>query len=169
MACLTHCNTGWSERSGETARDVTQFHFTAWPDKSVPDSPWGLVDFYHRVSATPGSAPLLVHCSAGVGRTGTFIALCQLLQEAEETGKMDFLAVLWRLRQDRVSMIQTVEQYVFLHWAALVGFTTVGTCVKVKDIVSKLQDLDDGGFKREFEVSLRAVHHSVSSLSPSQC
>ncbi|RUS79048.1 hypothetical protein EGW08_013205, partial [Elysia chlorotica] len=94
-------------KSGESSRAVTQFHFTAWPDKSVPDSPWALVDFYHTVWAAPGSGPLLVHCSAGVGRTGTFIALCQLMQEAEETGKMDFLAALWRLRQDRMSMIQT--------------------------------------------------------------
>ncbi|RUS79044.1 hypothetical protein EGW08_013201, partial [Elysia chlorotica] len=85
-----------------------QFHFTAWPDKSVPDSPWALVDFYHTVWAAPGSGPLLVHCSAGVGRTGTFIALCQLMQEAEATGAIDFLSTLRRLRQDRMSMIQTL-------------------------------------------------------------
>ena len=47
-------------------------------------------------------------CSAGVGRTGTFIALCNLLQEAEATGKMDFLSALWNLRQDRMHTIQTV-------------------------------------------------------------
>ncbi|GFO07582.1 receptor-type tyrosine-protein phosphatase kappa [Plakobranchus ocellatus] len=95
-------------KDAESPRTLTQFHFTAWPDKSVPDSPWGLVDFQQKVLASPGSGPLLVHCSAGVGRTGTFIALCHLLQEAEATGKMDFLSTLWRLRQDRMQMIQTL-------------------------------------------------------------
>lgn len=138
-------------KTGESARDVTQFHFTAWPDKSVPDSPWGLVDFYNRVSATPGTGTFLVHCSAGVGRTGTFIALCQLLQEAEETGKMDFLSTLWRLRQDRMSMIQTEDQYVFLHWTALVGYVTAHAGFHVKEIMDKLVDLGTNGYKKEFD------------------
>ncbi|GFR65603.1 receptor-type tyrosine-protein phosphatase mu [Elysia marginata] len=96
-------------KSKEQCRDLTQFHFTAWPDKSVPESPWDLVDLYQRVIAVPGSGPILVHCSAGVGRTGTFIGLCNLLQEAEATGKMDFRATLWKLRQDRMNTIQTLN------------------------------------------------------------
>ncbi|GFR62944.1 receptor-type tyrosine-protein phosphatase kappa [Elysia marginata] len=138
-------------KTDESYRDVTQFHFTAWPDKLVPDSPWGLVDFYHRVATSPGTGPLLVHCSAGVGRTGTFIALCNLMQEAEATGKMDFLSTLWRLRQDRMSMIQTEYQYVFLHWAALVGHATLGTSFQVKNITNKLQDLGTDGYTSEFD------------------
>ena len=55
----------------------------------------------------------LVVSSAGVGRTGTFIALCNLLQEAEVTGKMDFLSTLWKLRQDRMHTIQTVVRSTF--------------------------------------------------------
>ncbi|KAK3755526.1 hypothetical protein RRG08_063602, partial [Elysia crispata] len=156
-------------KSGETARDVTQFHFTAWPDKSVPDSPWGLVDFYHRVSATPGSGPLLVHCSAGVGRTGTFIALCHLLQEAEETGKMDFLSTLWRLRQDRMSMIQTVDQYVFLHRAALVGHVTASKSFQVK-VMSERHDAMQGEtadvsavYKEEFQALALACSIDVTA------
>ncbi|GFS14722.1 receptor-type tyrosine-protein phosphatase mu [Elysia marginata] len=96
-------------KSGEAFRELTQFHFTAWPDKSVPESPWGVVDLYQRVMAVPGSGPILVHCSAGVGRTGTFIGLCNLLQEAEVTGKMDFRATLWKLRQERMHTIQTIS------------------------------------------------------------
>ncbi|GFO07585.1 receptor-type tyrosine-protein phosphatase kappa [Plakobranchus ocellatus] len=145
-------------KSGETPRDVTQFHFTAWPDKLVPDNPWGLVDFHQRVLASPGSGPLLVHCSAGVGRTGTFIALCHLLQEAEATGKMDFLSTLWRLRQDRMQMIQTADQYVFLHWAALVGHLIAGTNIQVKDIPDKIKDLESGGYKKEF--------HALTTVCP---
>ena len=49
-------------QNGKPAQELIQFHFTAWPDKSVPESPWGLVDFQQRVMAVPGSGPVLVHC-----------------------------------------------------------------------------------------------------------
>ncbi|GFO10764.1 receptor-type tyrosine-protein phosphatase kappa [Plakobranchus ocellatus] len=149
-------------KPGEPSRDVTQFHFTAWPDKFVPDSPWGLVDFQQRVMALLGSGPILVHCSAGVGRTGTFIGLCHLLQEAQTTGKMDFLSTLWRLRQDRMHMVQTVDQYIFLHWAALVGHMTAGTCTQAFAIPEMLQALyrsDENsktGYQKEYE-TLKSV------------
>ncbi|GFO40636.1 receptor-type tyrosine-protein phosphatase alpha-like, partial [Plakobranchus ocellatus] len=146
-------------KDAESPRTLTQFHFTAWPDKSVPDSPWGLVDFQQRVLASPGSGPLLVHCSAGVGRTGTFIALCHLLQEAEATGKMDFLSTLWRLRQDRMQMIQTLDQYKFLHRAALVGHMAAGTSIPVREISERFQKLEsqqNKGYRQEFD-ALSAV------------
>ncbi|GFR91579.1 receptor-type tyrosine-protein phosphatase mu [Elysia marginata] len=151
-------------KSGEPSRNLTQFHFTAWPDKSVPESPWGLVDLHERVMAAPGSGPLLVHCSAGVGRTGTFIGLCNLLQEAEATGKMDFRSTLWKLRQDRMHTIQTIAQYAYLHKVAFVSHMTAGTTVKVKDMYPSLDALagKTGGntttrsYKQEFEAVLEA-------------
>ncbi|KAK3787117.1 hypothetical protein RRG08_065088, partial [Elysia crispata] len=149
-------------KSSEPARNLIQFHFTAWPDKSVPASPWSLVDFHQRVMAVPGSGPVLVHCSAGVGRTGTFIGLWNLLKEAETTGKMDFRSVLWKLRQDRMHTIQTAEQYAFLHKIALVGHMTAGTTIKVKDMYPRLATLEacqEGAapsvsYRQEFEALL---------------
>ncbi|RUS92206.1 hypothetical protein EGW08_000059 [Elysia chlorotica] len=157
-------------QSGKPARDVTQFHFTAWPDKSVPESPWGLVDFHQRVMSVPGAGPILVHCSAGVGRTGTFIGLCNLLREAEVTGKMDFRSTLWRLRQDRMHTIQTVAQYAYLHKAALVGLTVAGSTIQVKDMSAKLAALEgDKGdhssarsYRHEFEAVVSACAATVS-------
>ena len=67
---------------------------------------------------------LLFSFSAGVGRTGTFIALCNLLKEAEDTGKMNFLDTLWKLRQDRMHTIQTVVRT----WNGI--FLTVPLCTK---------------------------------------
>ncbi|KAK3730664.1 hypothetical protein RRG08_016539, partial [Elysia crispata] len=142
-------------KRGEISRALTQFHFTAWPDKSVPESPWGLVDFHQRVMAVPGSGPVLVHCSAGVGRTGTFIGLCNLLQEAETTGKMDFRSMLQKLRQDRMHTIQTLEQYAFLHKMALVGHVTAGTTIKVKDMYSRLAALETDAEVATTSCSLR--------------
>ncbi|KAK3759016.1 hypothetical protein RRG08_016522, partial [Elysia crispata] len=181
-------------KSGEPAQGVTQFNFTAWPDKSVPESPWGLVDFHQRVMAVPGSGPVLVHCSAGVGRTGTFIGLCNLLQEAEATGKMDFRSVLWKLRQDRMHTIQTAEQYAFLHKIALVGHMTAGTTIRVKDIYPRLATLESckegatpsASYRREFEALLEtcdttsvkikrsveepaeSVYQNMSSVNPNR-
>ncbi|GFO39306.1 receptor-type tyrosine-protein phosphatase kappa [Plakobranchus ocellatus] len=159
-------------KDDESPRDVTQFHFTAWPDKSVPENPWGLVDFQQRVMAEPGPGRLLVHCSAGVGRTGTFIALCNLLQEAEATGKMDFRSTLHKLRQDRMHMIQTVAQYTFLHKATLVGHMTFDTTVQVKDIPARFQSLEEGAsgdrsarsYQQEFD-DLAAVFDEETIMS----
>ncbi|KAK3767106.1 hypothetical protein RRG08_017980 [Elysia crispata] len=155
-------------KSGETPRDLIQFHFTAWPDKSVPESPWGLVDLYHRVMSAPGSGPVLVHCSAGVGRSGTYIGLCNLLQEAKATGKMNFRSTLWKLRQARMHTIQTVEQYVFLHKMALVGHMTSGTTIKVKDMYQRLATLEcdqegatpSSSYRQEFEALVEACDAS---------
>uniref|UniRef100_A0A2C9KY42 Uncharacterized protein n=1 Tax=Biomphalaria glabrata TaxID=6526 RepID=A0A2C9KY42_BIOGL len=88
-------------------RILTQYHFTSWPDQSVPNSPWALVDLAMKVLAHPTTQPIVVHCSAGVGRTGTFIALHNVLKDAEETNRIDFYSTLIRLRQDRIFMIQT--------------------------------------------------------------
>ncbi|KAK3780601.1 hypothetical protein RRG08_015965 [Elysia crispata] len=157
-------------KSGEPCRHLTQFHFTAWPDKSVPESPWGLVDFHHRVVAVPGSGPVLVHCSAGVGRTGTFIGLCNLLHEAEATGKMDFQSVLWKLRQDRMHTIQTVEQYKYLHKVALVGYYTAGTIINVKDMHFRLADLEsdeeDSKSSRNYKQEFDAVVEVCDAIVP---
>ncbi|CAL1544883.1 unnamed protein product, partial [Lymnaea stagnalis] len=90
---------------------VTQFHFTSWPDKGVPENPWALVDFEQRVAATATKRPIVVHCSAGVGRTGTFIALRNVMREAEDTQQMDFFTTVAKLRQDRTMMIQTAVRF----------------------------------------------------------
>ncbi|KAK3796970.1 hypothetical protein RRG08_015836 [Elysia crispata] len=112
------------------------------PDKFVPESPWGLVDLHQRVMAVPGSGPVLAHCSAGIGRTDTFIGLCNLLHEAEVTGKMDFKSALWKLRQDRMHTVQTVEQYKYLHKVAIAGYNISGTIINVTYMYFRLASLE---------------------------
>ncbi|KAK3594655.1 hypothetical protein CHS0354_003578 [Potamilus streckersoni] len=102
-------------------RIVTQFHFTAWPDRGVPETPSSLVQFWSKVRNTVGNPdmPIVVHCSAGVGRTGTFIALDYLYEEGKQTGSVNIFACIHELRQQRVNMVQTKEQYVYLHEAVI--------------------------------------------------
>uniref|UniRef100_A0A2C9KP11 protein-tyrosine-phosphatase n=1 Tax=Biomphalaria glabrata TaxID=6526 RepID=A0A2C9KP11_BIOGL len=128
-------------KKDEISHSVTQFHFYSWPDQNVPSSPWGLLEFYCKVSSFQTSKPIVVHCSAGVGRTGTFIGLCDLIDQARETGRVDFFDTLVRLRQDRMWMIQTVEQYIFLHKAVLVSSLYLGTYNEANEFYEKAGEL----------------------------
>ncbi|CAL1534170.1 unnamed protein product [Lymnaea stagnalis] len=146
-------------RPREAGRTFTQFHFTTWPDKGVPEVPWGLVDFEQRVFSQPTSRPIVVHCSAGVGRTGTFIALHNVMREAEQTGHVDFFKTVVKLRQDRILMIQTAEQYWFLHKAAQVAILCIGTTVTSGNIVGRIKHLEETSLtgKTKMEAEFKAV------------
>ncbi|XP_064281348.1 receptor-type tyrosine-protein phosphatase eta isoform X2 [Passer domesticus] len=98
---------------------VRQFHFTSWPDHGVPETTDLLINFRHLVheynSQNPVDSPTLVHCSAGVGRTGTFIAIDRLIQQMEMENTVDVYGVVYDLRMHRPLMVQTEDQYVFLN------------------------------------------------------
>ncbi|XP_060574377.1 receptor-type tyrosine-protein phosphatase T-like [Ruditapes philippinarum] len=112
-------------------RVLYQMHFTAWPDKSTPKDAHTIVEFWEKVTRIPTFelGPMIVHCSAGVGRTGTFIALDILANEGVSERTVDIFACVRNLREDRVSLVQTVEQYRFLH-DALVLLLDSHTSVK---------------------------------------
>ncbi|XP_037351543.1 receptor-type tyrosine-protein phosphatase V-like isoform X2 [Talpa occidentalis] len=100
-------------------RRVKQLQFTTWPDHSIPEAPGSLLAFlelvHEQAHATQGPGPILVHCSAGVGRTGTFVALSRLLQQLEAEQMVDVFNAVYVLRLHRPLMIQTPSQYIFLH------------------------------------------------------
>ncbi|XP_053545324.1 receptor-type tyrosine-protein phosphatase beta [Bombina bombina] len=103
---------------------VRHFHFTAWPDHGVPDATVVLMNFrniicdYVKHHCSPNS-PTLVHCSAGVGRTGTFIALDRIMRQIEAEDSIDVFGTVYNLRMNRSLMVQTESQYVFLNQCAL--------------------------------------------------
>ncbi|KAH9494753.1 hypothetical protein Btru_017793, partial [Bulinus truncatus] len=130
-------------KQAEESHIITHFHFTSWPDQNVPYAPWALLDFQQKVFQTPSSSFIVVHCSAGVGRTGTFIALCNVLRQAEETGQVDFFSTVTTLREDRTLMIQTADQYEFLHIAAQAALACMGTTVTASNIRERLKHLEE--------------------------
>ncbi|TRZ02168.1 hypothetical protein DNTS_014781, partial [Danionella cerebrum] len=120
----------WSLRDFEVknlrtaeARAVRHFHFTAWPDHGVPETTELLINFRHLVrehmEQYSRHSPTLVHCSAGVGRTGTFIAIDRLIFQIERDGVVDVFGVIHDLRMHRPLMVQTEDQYVFLNQCAM--------------------------------------------------
>uniref|UniRef100_A0A8D2BB97 Receptor-type tyrosine-protein phosphatase eta n=1 Tax=Sciurus vulgaris TaxID=55149 RepID=A0A8D2BB97_SCIVU len=102
---------------------LRQFHFTSWPDHGVPDTTDLLINFRYLVrdymKQSPPESPILVHCSAGVGRTGTFIAIDRLIYQIENESMVDVYGVVYDLRMHRPLMVQTEDQYVFLNQCVL--------------------------------------------------
>ncbi|XP_037755593.1 receptor-type tyrosine-protein phosphatase eta isoform X2 [Chelonia mydas] len=111
------------EDNATEIHSVRQFHFTSWPDHGVPETTDLLINFRHLVqenmSHNPPDSPTLVHCSAGVGRTGTFIAIDRLIQQIEMENTSDVYGVVYDLRMHRPLMVQTEDQYVFLNQCVL--------------------------------------------------
>ena len=83
---------------------------TSWPDHGVPEYNKPLVILHQKTMAAwkedPG--PIMVHCSAGVGRTGTFIALDLALDQAAKERIVDLAGIVTHLREQRMKMVQTV-------------------------------------------------------------
>lgn len=108
-----------SERSCSYPRLVRHFHYTVWPDHGVPESTQSLIQFVRTVrdyvDRSPSTGATVVHCSAGVGRTGTFIALDRVLQQLDSKGTIDLYGCVFDLRLHRQHMVQTECQYAFLH------------------------------------------------------
>ncbi|XP_015667280.1 receptor-type tyrosine-protein phosphatase beta [Protobothrops mucrosquamatus] len=108
-----------SEEQLDSSRLIRQFHYTVWPDHGVPETTQSLIQFVRTVrdyiNRTPQAGPTIVHCSAGVGRTGTFIALDRLLQQLDSKDSVDIYGAVYDLRLHRVHMVQTECQYVYLH------------------------------------------------------
>ncbi|RXN14130.1 receptor-type tyrosine- phosphatase eta-like protein [Labeo rohita] len=103
-------------------RYIRQFHFTAWPDHGAPKTTEILIDFRHLVrehmDQYSSHSPTVVHCSAGVGRTGTFIAIDHLIFQIERDSMVDVYGIVSDMRMHRPLMVQTEEQYVYLHQCA---------------------------------------------------
>ncbi|XP_054850076.1 receptor-type tyrosine-protein phosphatase H [Eublepharis macularius] len=104
-------------------RLARHYHYTSWPDHGVPSNTSAILHFRDlvrkHIEQHTESGPALVHCSAGVGRTGTFIALDSLLSQAQKEGQIGVYSFVQRMRMNRPLMIQTESQYVFLHQCLL--------------------------------------------------
>lgn len=106
---------------GDQQRMIRHFHFTTWPDFGVPNPPQTLIRFVRsfRERIGPDQRPIVVHCSAGVGRSGTFIALDRILQSIKHSDIVDIFGIVYAMRKERVWMVQTEQQYICIHQCLL--------------------------------------------------
>ncbi|XP_023288665.1 receptor-type tyrosine-protein phosphatase N2 [Orussus abietinus] len=103
-------------RTGET-RTVTQFHFLSWPANSVPHSTKALLEFRRKVNKSyrGRSCPIVVHCSDGAGRTGTYCLIDMVLNRMAKGAKeIDIAATLEHIRDQRPGMVATKQQFEFV-------------------------------------------------------
>ncbi|XP_019631267.1 PREDICTED: tyrosine-protein phosphatase Lar-like isoform X1 [Branchiostoma belcheri] len=145
---------------GEESRTLLHFHFTTWPDFGVPKSPLGMMKFVRRVKAAnpANSGPIVVHCSAGVGRTGTFIVIDAMFEMIAAEQRVDVFGFVGQIRQSRCMMVQTEGQYVFIYQALLEHFLYGDTEIEVtnlrrhlQQLAAKLPDSQDTGMEAEFK------------------
>ncbi|XP_039398360.1 receptor-type tyrosine-protein phosphatase alpha isoform X1 [Mauremys reevesii] len=141
-------------------RLVTQFHFTSWPDFGVPFTPIGMLKFLKKVkTCNPQYAgAIVVHCSAGVGRTGTFIVIDAMLDMMHAERKVDVYGFVSRIRAQRCQMVQTDMQYVFIYQALLEHYLYGDTELEVTSLETHLQKIynkvpgtSSNGLEEEFK------------------
>ncbi|XP_017907488.1 PREDICTED: receptor-type tyrosine-protein phosphatase delta isoform X28 [Capra hircus] len=124
-------------------REVRQFQFTAWPDHGVPEHPTPFLAFLRRVKTCnpPDAGPMVVHCSAGVGRTGCFIVIDAMLERIKHEKTVDIYGHVTLMRAQRNYMVQTEDQYIFIHDALLEAVTCGNTEVPARNLYAYIQKL----------------------------
>lgn len=115
------------------SRLITQLQYTGWPDHGLPASTGAfleIVDLANRENHSKG--PFVVHCSAGIGRSGTFITVhsnmekMRRMKERSETGEINVVETILLLRKQRLGMVQTKEQEMFCYLALAEAASRLG-------------------------------------------
>uniref|UniRef100_A0A452GG92 Uncharacterized protein n=1 Tax=Gopherus agassizii TaxID=38772 RepID=A0A452GG92_9SAUR len=155
-------------------REIRQFHFTSWPDHGVPCYATGLLGFVRQVKFLnpPETGPIVVHCSAGAGRTGCFIAIDIMLDMAENEGVVDIFNCVRELRSQRVNLVQTEEQYVFVHdailEACLCGNTAIPVC-EFRSIYYNISRLDPQTNSSQIKDEFQTLNIVTPRVRPEDC
>jgi protein tyrosine phosphatase len=166
--CLIHLSDGT-----QSFHEVEQFHYTAWPDHGVPDHGSPLLLFRQRVmqSYAKHGGPIVVHCSAGAGRTGTFIALDIGLEQVNSELQVDFVAIVNKLREQRMKMIQTSAQFMFLYDALLEYMLCDNTLISVAKLSEVMASLHKIGLNKKtgYEVQFQLIQKITPKSSGYKC
>ncbi|XP_056003431.1 receptor-type tyrosine-protein phosphatase T-like [Ostrea edulis] len=152
-----------SHKELKKSRVVRQYHYTSWPDHGTPD-PLCLVVFHDLVTRTKpnqNKAPIVVHCSAGIGQTGTYIALDALYKAGKATGKVNIAEYVKTMRANRMNMVQTYEQYMTVFLALNEYFKFAVDTQSLNQFMQKAEQLagdqpaNQTTIRKEFELLIK--------------
>ncbi|XP_041419939.1 receptor-type tyrosine-protein phosphatase delta isoform X36 [Xenopus laevis] len=151
-------------------REIRQFQFTAWPDHGVPEHPTPFLAFLRRVKTCnpPDAGPMVVHCSAGVGRTGCFIVIDAMLERIRHEKTVDIYGHVTLMRAQRNYMVQTEDQYIFIHDALLEAVTCGNTEVPARNLyayIQKLTQIEPGENVTGMELEFKRLSSSKAHTS----
>uniref|UniRef100_UPI003AAF2786 protein tyrosine phosphatase receptor type Fa isoform X2 n=1 Tax=Centroberyx gerrardi TaxID=166262 RepID=UPI003AAF2786 len=151
-------------------REVRQFQFMAWPDHGVPEYPTPTLAFLRRVKACnpPDAGPMVVHCSAGVGRTGCFIVIEAMLERMKHEKSVDIYGHVTCMRAQRNYMVQTEDQYIFIHEALMEAATCGNTEVPARNLyahIQKLTQIPPGDTVTAMELEFKKLANSKAHTS----
>lgn len=146
------------ERHGDYMM-VRQCNFTSWPEHGVPENTTALIHFVKMVRASRPheNTPTIVHCSAGVGRSGVVVAMDHLIQHINHHDFVDIYGLVAELRSERMCMVQNLAQYIFLHQCVVDLLATKGSnqaiCFVNYSALQKMDSLDamEGDVELEWE------------------
>ncbi|XP_042886469.1 receptor-type tyrosine-protein phosphatase S-like [Penaeus japonicus] len=145
---------------GDESREVTQYQFIAWPDHNVPQAPFTFSLMIMEIRRRKITGPLLVHCSAGIGRTGTLLLVLVLLDQLDNVGYIDAPSAVALLRQGRPLLVENQMQYRFAHQLLLEILYSDVTNYPVSDFVDMLPRMDNE--MREQYKKLKGTERNLS-------
>uniref|UniRef100_A0A1X7V1K4 protein-tyrosine-phosphatase n=1 Tax=Amphimedon queenslandica TaxID=400682 RepID=A0A1X7V1K4_AMPQE len=151
---------------------ITHYQLTVWPDHGVPVDKIVMISFIDNIRLThpPKGPPLVVHCSAGVGRTGTFIVIDTMLQRMKQENTLNIYDFLLQIRHQRITLVQTKEQYIYIHKSLAdhiqcgeTSFAIEKAQYRIKELRKKNED-EECEFQKEFEL-LKELSDTTSTIS----
>ncbi|XP_022100584.1 tyrosine-protein phosphatase non-receptor type 11-like isoform X2 [Acanthaster planci] len=155
----------------DETRPVFHFHFKSWPDHGVPSEPSRVLSFLHDINMKqdeiPGAGPIIVHCSAGIGRTGTFIVIDIILNLINQHGldcEIDIFNTIRLVRGQRSGLVQTEAQYKFVYQAVQQYIETMTTRVQAEHNTLKTGREYINTKKAHYE--LQTPSHGAHSVPP---
>ncbi|GAB0089763.1 tyrosine-protein phosphatase 69D-like [Sergentomyia squamirostris] len=161
-------NNGYGDEE-EDRRYITQYHYLMWKDFMAPEHPQGIIKFIKQINAVYSlqRGPILVHCSAGVGRTGTLVALDSLTQQLDEEGHVQIFNTVCDMRHQRNFLVQSLKQYIFLY-RALMEIAQFGStelpCKGLGAAVEARKTRQDSKEQCQLEVEFNKIKSAVDDL-----